>query len=74
MNPQLTKCPTCASRKIKVIRSDFNTKAQGRTVVVADLERQECSDCGEILFDCAAMERLEAARSLYKRRVSHAGK
>lgn len=63
MKPVLSKCPTCGSNKIQVIRSDYATKVQGREVVVPDLERQECSDCGEVLFDCAAMERLESLRT-----------
>jgi len=41
---------------------------------VPQLERQECPNCGEVLFDCAAMERLEALRPKKRRRASHAGK
>lgn len=74
MNPRLTKCPTCGSRQLKTVHSDFKTKARGRVVVIPDLERQECPDCGEVLFDCAAMDRLEEARSKDGQRVSHADK
>jgi YgiT-type zinc finger domain-containing protein len=73
MNPVLSKCPTCGSRRIKAVRSDYKTKIQGRSVVVPDLEREECPDCGEILFDCAAMERLESLRTT-KPRAARTGK
>ena len=73
MNPKLSKCPTCGRRKLKLVRSDYSTRVQGRAVVVPDLERQECSNCGEVLFDCAAMERLDALRTR-KRPASHASR
>ncbi len=69
MNPVLSKCPTCGSRRIKVVRSDYKTTIQGRSRIVPDLERQECPDCGEVLFDCAAMERLEGLRTKKPRLV-----
>jgi len=71
MNPIQKKCQTCGSGKIKVVRSDFKTRISGHEIVVPQLERQECSNCGEVLFDCAAMERLEALRPKKRRRASH---
>jgi YgiT-type zinc finger domain-containing protein len=73
MNPKLSKCPTCGRRKLKLVHSDYSTRVQGRAVVVPDLERQECPNCGEVLFDCAAMERLDALRTR-KRPASHASR
>jgi YgiT-type zinc finger domain-containing protein len=73
MIPTLTKCPTCGSRKLKLVRSDFKTRIQGRPATVPDLERQECPVCGEVLFDCIAMERLEALRQK-KRKLARAVK
>lgn len=73
MNPVVKKCPTCGSRKIRVVCSDYKTTVQGRTVTVPDLEREECPNCGEVLFDCAAMERLEALRTK-RRKVLHAAR
>ncbi|MBN1343580.1 MAG: YgiT-type zinc finger protein [Phycisphaerae bacterium] len=55
------------------MRSDYTTEIQGRTVVVPELERQECPDCGEVLFDCAAMARLESLRT-GKPRAARSGK
>lgn len=74
MHPILTRCPTCGSRKIKVVRSDYKTRIHGRSVAVPDLERAECPNCGEILFDCAGMERLEALRPRKRHHAAHAGK
>jgi YgiT-type zinc finger domain-containing protein len=74
MHPIPKKCPTCGSGKIKVVHSDYVARVGGHEVVVPRLERQECPNCGEVLFDCAAMERLEALRPKNRRRASHAGK
>ncbi|MCX5674604.1 MAG: YgiT-type zinc finger protein [Planctomycetota bacterium] len=73
MNPILRRCPTCGSRNIRLVRSDYRMRRRGRRVVVPDLERQECPDCGEVVLDCAAMERLEARRT-GKPRLTHAAK
>ncbi len=62
MHPIAKHCPTCGSRKLKVVRTDFRAKIQGKRVIVPALERQECPKCGEILFDSEAMGRLEALR------------
>ena len=63
MHPVLKECPTCGSRKIKVVHSDFATRMHGRSLSVPRLERQECPDCGEVIFDFDAMGKLEAARA-----------
>lgn len=74
MHPIITKCPTCGSKKIKVVRSDYRTSIQGHEVVVPRLEREECPNCGEVLFDCAAMERLEALRPKKGHRIAKAAR
>ncbi len=57
MYPIAKTCPTCGSRKIKVVCSNYATSVRGRAVVIPKLEREECPDCGEILFDRAAMRK-----------------
>jgi YgiT-type zinc finger domain-containing protein len=74
MTSVLSKCPTCGSRRLQKVRSDFATTVQGRSVLVPDLERQECPDCGEILFDCEAMERLESLRTNKRKPCRQAGR
>lgn len=71
MNPTLAKCPTCGSRKLKLICGDYRTRSRGRPIVVPDVERQDCAVCGEVLLDCSAMERIEAFRH-EKRRPARA--
>ncbi|MBM4018169.1 MAG: YgiT-type zinc finger protein [Planctomycetes bacterium] len=62
MHPILTRCPTCGGRNLRLLRSALKTKVEGRVATVPAVERQQCSDCGEVVFDCAAMERLESYR------------
>ena len=60
MYPIAKTCPTCGSRRIKIVRSDYPTTVRGRRVIVPDLERQECPNCGEILFDRSAMRKIQS--------------
>jgi YgiT-type zinc finger domain-containing protein len=62
MRPKLTKCPTCDSTKLKLVRSDYTLKLPNRVVVVPKLDRYECPNCGEVLFDYDGIKRLEEAR------------
>jgi YgiT-type zinc finger domain-containing protein len=56
------QCPTCGSRKIKVIEGDYPTTRRGRPIVVLNVRRHECPACGEVLFDYEAMKQIEARR------------
>lgn len=60
MHPIAKTCLTCGSRKIRVVHSDYPTTVRGRRVVIPELERQECPNCGEILFDRSAMKRIQS--------------
>lgn len=60
MFPISKTCPTCGSKRIALVRTDYRTSVRGRPVVVKDLERQECPVCGEVLFDRAAMKRMQS--------------
>jgi hypothetical protein len=42
--------------------------------VVPNLEFEECPDCGERLFDHAAMQKIEAYSPAYKHRASRVAK
>ena len=61
---RLHSCPTCRSRNIRLVRGKYSTRIRGEPVTVPDLEREECPDCGEILFGPEAMRRLEGMREL----------
>jgi YgiT-type zinc finger domain-containing protein len=61
MHPIAKTCPTCGSRRIKLVRSDWTEEAHGKRALVPDLERQECPVCGEVLFDRSAMQRIQHA-------------
>jgi YgiT-type zinc finger domain-containing protein len=60
MDPKAKTCPTCESTEIRTIRSDYPATVRGRQVVIPDLERQECPVCGEVLFDRAAMKKIQS--------------
>jgi len=56
----LRSCPTCHGTSIRLVRGKYSTRVRGEPVTVDDLEREECPDCGEVLFGPEAMRRLEA--------------
>jgi YgiT-type zinc finger domain-containing protein len=67
MYPIAKECPTCGSRRIRVIRSDYRTLVHGKQTLIRDLERQECPVCGEVLFDRSAMKKIESSRAIKKK-------
>lgn len=60
---KITKCPMCASKRIRRVRRDVKGTFRGRPYVVRGVEFEECPDCGESLYDLDAMAKLESARS-----------
>ena len=71
--PRFKKCPTCGSRRIKVVHGDYRTTARGKPIVVRDVKRHECPVCGEILLGYEAMKSIEARRFAKRkeRRMAH---
>lgn len=65
---KITRCPSCGSLKIKQVRQDWTGKHNSKAYRVPELEYYECSNCGEKLYDRAAMRRIEAASPAYVRR------
>lgn len=74
MKPLSKKCTTCGSAKIKVVRTDYVHRVRGQETLIPKLERQECSYCGEVLFDLASTKRLAAAEPKRKAPVIVANK
>jgi len=64
----LTYCPTCGSKRIKLLRRNWVGEFQGQTYVVPDLEYHECPDCGERVYDPQAMRKIEAHSPAYAKR------
>ncbi|MGD0949147.1 MAG: type II toxin-antitoxin system MqsA family antitoxin [Candidatus Binatia bacterium] len=65
MTIQITKCPTCGSRRIKKVRRNWKGSYRGHSYVVPTLEFYECPDCGEEIYDRDAMRKIEAHSPAY---------
>ena len=59
-------CPTCGSKRIRVVRRSVARKFRGRTYQVPDVEFHECPACGEKLYGREAMRKLETYRPALK--------
>lgn len=68
MRPVFKKCPSCGSRKIKLVEGDYPTTARGKRIVVPDVRRHECPDCGEVLLDYEAVKQIESRRFSSRKR------
>lgn len=60
MKLRITKCPTCGSDAIKLVRRNFKDTFDGKSFTVPNLRFYECSDCGEKAYDAEAMRAIEA--------------
>ena len=60
--PRLTKCPTCGSTNIKVVRKTWASTYLGVPYKVPRVRFSECPDCGEQVFDPDAVRKIEAHR------------
>jgi YgiT-type zinc finger domain-containing protein len=62
---KITKCPTCGSRKLKAVRRNLTREFAGERYTVPNLAFHECPDCGERLYDRAAMRAIEVHSPAY---------
>jgi len=62
MRPVFRKCPSCGSRKIKLVEGDYLTTTRGKRIMVPNVRRHECPACGEVLFDYEAVKQIESCR------------
>lgn len=67
MQPSFKKCPSCGSRKIKLVRGDYRTTARGKPITVRGVSRHECPICGEVLLDYDAVKKIELRRFAARR-------
>ena len=70
MELKITCCPTCESPRIRRVRKNLRRTWKGQAYVVPNLEFEECPDCGERLFDHAAMQQIEIHSPAYAKRRS----
>jgi YgiT-type zinc finger domain-containing protein len=69
MRKSASRCPTCGKAAMKPVARDVTTQRGGKSVVVKNVAVEECSQCGERLYDLAALRRLaEASRTRSRRR------
>ena len=66
----ITICPSCGSKKIKMVRRDWTGKFKGKEYTVPNLEYYECPDCGEKVYTREAMRQIEAYSPAFNRTVS----
>ena len=57
---RITACPSCGSPQLQQVRKDLTDEFHGEGYVVPQVEFYECPDCGERLYDRAAMRKIEA--------------
>ncbi|MGA2500214.1 MAG: YgiT-type zinc finger protein [Tepidisphaeraceae bacterium] len=59
-------CPTCGSKRIRVVCRSVTRNFKGRSYEVPDVQFHECPDCGEKLYGREAMQKLESYRPKLK--------
>jgi len=62
---QIKTCPTCGSNKIRLVVKDVIRKYKGQTYTVPGVELYECSNCGEKVYDQAAIRKIEEYSPAY---------
>jgi YgiT-type zinc finger domain-containing protein len=53
-------CPTCDSTRIRRVRRTLKRSYEGHAYSVPSVEFHHCPDCGEELFDSAAIEKIQS--------------
>jgi YgiT-type zinc finger domain-containing protein len=56
---KLSVCPTCGKKSLKKVRRTVSGTRQGKRYSVPGVEFYECPDCGEQIYDPAAMRQIE---------------
>ena len=56
---KLSVCPNCSSKNLKKVRKTVSGTRQGKRYSVPGVEFYECPDCGERIYDQAAMRQIE---------------
>ena len=67
---KLSVCPTCGEKNLKKVRRTVSGTRQGKRYSVPGVEFYECPDCGEKIYDPAAMRRIEQGSGVVVRQRS----
>jgi YgiT-type zinc finger domain-containing protein len=59
---EITKCPTCGSRRIRNVRRKVPRTFRGRPYTVPGLQFHECPACGEGVYSPEAMRKIQVHR------------
>jgi YgiT-type zinc finger domain-containing protein len=60
-----TICPTCGSDRIQHVVRNITRKYKGQEYIVPDVAFFDCPNCGEKLYDHAAMQKIETYSPAY---------
>lgn len=47
----LSFCPICESKKLKIVKGEICFQTHKAKIVIPNVTRQKCLDCGEEFFD-----------------------
>ena len=61
------RCPTCGRAAMVRRTRDVEARAGRKVIVVRGIEVEECSRCGERLYDLTALRRIREARQKGRR-------
>lgn len=56
---KLTVCPNCGNKNLKKVRKAVTGTRHGKRYAVSAVEFYECPDCGERIYDPAAIRQIE---------------
>ncbi|MCC7189301.1 MAG: type II toxin-antitoxin system MqsA family antitoxin [Anaerolineales bacterium] len=64
---QIKTCPTCGSDRIKRVVRDISRKYKGAAYIVPKVEFYDCPNCGEKVYDHAAMQKIQSYSPAYRK-------
>ena len=56
---KLSVCPNCGNKNLKNVRKAVTGTRQGKRYSAPAVEFYECPDCGERIYDSAAIKQIE---------------
>jgi YgiT-type zinc finger domain-containing protein len=63
-----THCPTCGRKAMRRVTRDITTRIGKREVIAEGISIDECGQCGERLFDLAALDQIRSARNASRKK------
>jgi YgiT-type zinc finger domain-containing protein len=64
----VARCPTCGRKSMRHVVRDVATRIGTRLVTVCGIRIEECSACGERLYDLEALTQIREDRKSIKRK------